>query len=118
MTKLTRVSFGETPDGRNVDRITIGNRAGVEVDVLTYGATIAAIRTADRHGDIEDIVHGFDDLTGYLTKSRYFGAVVGRYGNRIAKGQFTLDGVGISGTPWHRRHVEVCQRRRRGRLSR
>ncbi len=93
MTKLTRVSFGQTPDGRNVDRITLANRTGLEVDVLTYGATIAAIRAPDRNGDIDDIVHGFDDLTGYLTRSRYFGSVVGRYGNRIAKGQFTLDGT-------------------------
>jgi aldose 1-epimerase len=92
VTKLTRVSFGQTPEGKNVDRITVGNRTGVEVDVLTYGATIAAIRTADRGGAIDDIVHGFDDLAGYLTRSRYFGSVVGRYGNRIARGQFTLDG--------------------------
>ena len=51
-----------------------------------------SIRTPDRHGRLADIVLGFDDLDGYLTRSRYFGAVVGRYGNRIAKGRFTLDG--------------------------
>src|SRR5262249_41239509 len=63
-----------------------------EVRVISYGATIVSIKTPDRAGHPEDIVTGFDTLEGYLSRSRYFGAVVGRYANRIANARFTLDG--------------------------
>jgi aldose 1-epimerase len=63
------------------------------VRLIGYGAIVVSIRTADRHGQFDDIVLGCDDLEGYLNRSRYYGAVVGRYGNRIAKGRFTIDGT-------------------------
>ena len=89
---MQRTPFGTTPDGIAVDLFTLANDHGVEVRIITYGAIITAIRTLDRSGRLADIVLGFDSLEGYLTRSRYFGAVVGRYGNRIAKGRFTIDG--------------------------
>jgi aldose 1-epimerase len=84
--------FGRLPDGTDVGVFTLTNARGVEVRAISYGAIIVSIRTADRGGRLDDIVLGCDDLDGYLTRSRYFGAVVGRYGNRIANGRFTLDG--------------------------
>jgi aldose 1-epimerase len=85
--------FGTTPDGRTVELFTLTNAHGIEVRAMTYGATIVSIKTPDRDGHLGDIALGFDSLSGYLTESPYFGAVVGRYGNRIAKGRFTLDGT-------------------------
>ena len=85
--------FGRLPDGRSVELFTLTNPHGVEVRVMTYGAIITSIRTPDRSGRLADIVLGFDSLAGYLEQSPYFGAVVGRYANRIANGQFALDGV-------------------------
>ena len=84
--------FGRTPGGAAVDLFTLANAHGIEIDVITYGAIVVSVKTPDRDGRLADIVLGFDDLEGYLTRSRYFGAVVGRYGNRIAKGQFAIDG--------------------------
>src|SRR5262245_14930874 len=91
-TFLTQGPFGRTPDDQAVDLITLRNQAGIEVRIMTYGATILSLKTPDRTGALDDIALGFDSLAPYLTKSPYFGAVVGRYGNRIAKGKFTLDG--------------------------
>jgi aldose 1-epimerase len=70
----------------------VTNARGVEIRAIAYGATLLSIRTPDRNGRLADIALGFDDLEAYLTRSRFFGAVVGRYGNRIANGRFTLDG--------------------------
>ena len=92
---VTRTPFGTLPGGTTVDRFTLINEHGIEVGVMSYGATIMSVRTPDRTGRVDDIVLGFDTLEAYLTKSRYFGAVVGRYGNRIAGGRFTLDGAAI-----------------------
>src|SRR5262252_9415327 len=89
---VTQSSFGTMPDGTGVDLFTMTNAHGLEVRVITYGAAIASIRTPDRRGRLDDIVTGFDSLDLYLTRSRYFGAVVGRYANRIANARFTLDG--------------------------
>jgi aldose 1-epimerase len=75
-----------------VDLVTLRNAAGTEVTVFTYGGIIRTLKTADRTGAIDDIVLGFDTLAEYEEKSPFFGTIVGRYGNRIAKGQFTLDG--------------------------
>jgi len=90
---LVRQSFGTTPDGRGVDLYTLTNRHDVEVLISTLGAAIVSIRTPDRDGAFDDIVLGFDDLTGYLANDPYFGVVVGRYGNRIAGGRFSLAGT-------------------------
>jgi len=89
---VTQSSFGAMPDGTKIDLFTLTNAHGLEVRVITYGAVIVSIKAPDRRGRFDDIVTGFDTLDGYLTRSRYFGAVVGRYGNRIANGHFTLDG--------------------------
>lgn len=81
-----------TPDGNAVEIYTLKSDA-VEVRILTYGARIDSIKTADRDGKIADIALGHDDLAGYIAdKDTYCGAIVGRFGNRIAKGKFLLDG--------------------------
>src|SRR5439155_532475 len=82
-----------SPDGPSVDEFTLTNAHGIEVRAITYGAIITVIRTPDRSGKLADIVFGFDSLQGYLAQSPYFGAIVGRFANRIARGQFGLDGV-------------------------
>ena len=90
--RLAREPFGTTPDGQAVEAFTLTNARGLEARVITYGGIIVSLRTPDRAGRLDDVVLGFDDLTGYVADSPYFGAIVGRYGNRIAGGRFTLDG--------------------------
>jgi aldose 1-epimerase len=75
-----------------VEVYTLTNANGVEMRAITYGAIITSLKVPDRSGRFDDIVLGFDTLDGYLETTRYFGALVGRYGNRIARGQFTLEG--------------------------
>ena len=82
-----------SPDGASVEEFTLTNAHGIEVRAITYGAIITVIRTPDRFGKLADIVFGFDSLQGYLAQSPYFGAIVGRFANRIARGEFSLDGV-------------------------
>jgi aldose 1-epimerase len=89
---IARAPFGKLPDGTAVESFTLRNAHGVEVRAITYGAIITSVRVPDRAGRLGDVVLGHDSLAGYLDKPAYFGAVVGRYGNRIAKGRFTLDG--------------------------
>ncbi len=83
--------FGEV-DGQPVDRYTLTNASGLQVSILTYGATVQSIIVPDRDGNLANVALGFDNLEEYATISPYFGAVVGRYANRIAEGTFTLDG--------------------------
>jgi len=91
---IQKKRFGETPDGQQVDLYTLTNAGGAKVTIMNYGATVVSIEVPDRDGKIADITLGYDTLEGYLSENNpYFGAVVGRYGNRIAKGKFTLDGV-------------------------
>jgi aldose 1-epimerase len=89
---VTQAAFGTMPDGTAIDLFTLTNAHGIEVRLITYGAAIASLKTPDRDGRFEDIVTGFDTLGGYVERSRFFGAVVGRYANRIASARFTLDG--------------------------
>src|SRR6266516_1667201 len=89
---MTRAPFGRLPDGTAVDLYTLSNASGMDVRTMSYGAFIVSIKVPDRAGRGDDVVLGFDGLDGYLGSHPYFGAIVGRYGNRIAKGQFTLDG--------------------------
>ena len=84
--------FGEMPDGTKVKKFTLKNEAGMEVDVITYGGIITRWTAPDSNGAYEDIVLGFDDLDQYLDGNPFFGALIGRYGNRIANGKFSLDG--------------------------
>src|SRR5204863_4335619 len=91
-TKITKESFGKTSEGQNVDIYTLTNRRGAEVKITNYGGIITSLKVPDRNGKRDDIVLGFDNLDGYLKGHPYFGAIIGRYGNRIAKGRFTLNG--------------------------
>jgi aldose 1-epimerase len=90
--RVTRAPFGRLPDGTQVDGYTIRNARGTSLHVISYGAIITSLRTVDRRGQFDDIVLGFDSLDGYLKDPPYFGAIVGRYANRIAKGRFSLGG--------------------------
>jgi aldose 1-epimerase len=89
---VTSAPFGKLPDGTAVEAFTLTNASGIEVRAITYGAIVVSIKAPDRAGRLDDIVLGFDTLDGYAGTHPYFGAVVGRYGNRIAKARFTLDG--------------------------
>lgn len=91
-TPIQKTIFGEMPDGTKVEKYTLKNTKGMEIDVTTYGGIITRWTAPDKEGNYEDIVLGFDDLQQYLDSNPYFGALIGRYGNRIAKGKFTLDG--------------------------
>ena len=90
--EVKRAPFGKMPDGAAVEVFTLTNAAGMEVRAITYGGIITSLRVPDRAGKLDDIVLGFDRLDGYLKDPPFFGAIIGRYGNRIAKGQFTLEG--------------------------
>src|SRR6476661_2522873 len=91
--RITRAPFGTLPTGEQVHAFTMTSARGIEMRVIDYGGIIVSLRTPDRAGSFADIVLGFDDLEGYVKSSPYFGAIAGRYANRIAKGQFTLDGT-------------------------
>jgi aldose 1-epimerase len=89
---VTQAAFGVSPDGTPVELFTLTNARGVEVRAMTYGGVIVSLKVPDRAGHLDDVVLGFDSLGGYVKDSPYFGAIVGRFANRIAKGRFTLDG--------------------------
>jgi aldose 1-epimerase len=89
---VTVAPFGRMPDGKAVEVYTLTNARGMQVRAITYGAIIQAVRVPDRSGRLGDVTLGYDSLPGYLGDSPYFGAVVGRYANRIARGRFTLEG--------------------------
>lgn len=88
---VAKQAFGKTPDGAAVDLYTLKD-GKVEVAIMTYGGTVVSLKTPDKKGNIGDIALGYSSLDGYLAKSPYFGALIGRYGNRIAKGSFVLNG--------------------------
>jgi aldose 1-epimerase len=89
---IEKSDFGKTADGTAVELYTLTNANGMKVKIITYGGIITELWTPDRDGKLDDVVLGFDDLKGYVSGHPYFGAIVGRVGNRIAKGKFTLDG--------------------------
>ncbi len=89
---IKKASFGKTADGQSVDIYTLTNRGGAEVKITNYGGIVTSLKVPDRRGQLDDVVLGFDQLDPYLTNAPHFGALIGRYGNRIAKGRFTLDG--------------------------
>ncbi len=85
--------FGTMPDGQKITEYTVTNQHNIAFKLINYGGIITSLTVPDRNGNVADIVLGYDNLEGYLEKTPYFGATIGRYGNRIAKGQFALDGV-------------------------
>ena len=91
--KIRMWSFGKTTDGEPTYRYLLANDKGMEVEIINYGADIVSLKVPDRNGKIADVVLGYDDLDGYQADKSYLGASVGRYGNRIAAGRFTLDGA-------------------------
>ncbi len=91
--RFAKAPFGKLPSGQPVSIYTLTNGHGVELRAMDYGGIITSLRTPDRNDALADIVLGYDSLDGYLKSTPYFGAIVGRYANRIAKGQFTLDGA-------------------------
>ena len=89
---LSRQPFGQTKDGAPVDLYTLRNRSGAEARISNYGGLVISLKVPDRNGRFGDVVLGYDNLADYLKDSPYFGALIGRFGNRIARGKFTLDG--------------------------
>lgn len=91
---VKKESFGTTPDGQPVELYTLTNRHGAQARIATRGGAVVSLKVPDRAGRFDDVVLGFDTLEGYLNDTKYIGVLIGRYGNRIAKGRFTLNGVG------------------------
>ena len=102
---VTQAPFGILPDGQQVTVFTLTNRQGMQVKVLDFGAIISAIHVPDRDGTFADVVLGFERLEPYLANRAFLGAVIGRFGNRIAEGRFTLDGkdyqLAVNNAPNH-----------------
>jgi len=96
---VKKEAFGRLADGTAVDIYTLTNRSGLEARIMTYGAILVSLKLPDRTGVLADVNLGFDSLAGYLGTHPYFGAIIGRYGNRIAKARFTLDGVAYALPP-------------------
>ena len=93
----TVTPFGKTKEGVDIQLFTLTNAHGLKATITNFGGTLTSLLVPDKNGKLGDIVLGFDDLAGYtsdvfLKENPYFGALIGRYGNRIAKGRFTLDG--------------------------
>lgn len=89
---ITKSIYGSTADGQKVEKYSLLNQGGMEVDIITYGGIITSLRVPDKEGRFQNVVLNFENLEQYLDKTPYFGALIGRYGNRIANGQFELDG--------------------------
>jgi aldose 1-epimerase len=90
---ITSKEFGKNAEGAVVTQYTMTNKNGASVKMIDYGATITSICVPDKDGVLADVVLGFDDMTGYLKSHGHMGETIGRYGNRIARGEITLDGV-------------------------
>jgi aldose 1-epimerase len=90
---VKKAGFGRTAGGQDVDSYTLTNRKGAEARIITYGGAVVSLEVPDRRGHFDDVVLGFDRIEDYERQTFYIGALIGRYGNRIAKGRFTLDGV-------------------------
>jgi aldose 1-epimerase len=92
MTQINQQHWGDLSSGEQVHLYTLRNSKGMEAGITNYGGRVVTLKVRDRDGKFEDVVLGFDDLSGYVGKNPYFGALVGRYANRIANGEFTLGG--------------------------
>jgi aldose 1-epimerase len=91
--RVTRQPFGVTKDGKRVDLFTLRNKGGMEARITNYGGIVVSLLVPDRTGKPGDVVLGYDKLDDYIADNPYFGALIGRYGNRISNARFTLDGV-------------------------
>ena len=89
---IATTNFGKTKDGATVTRYTITNKNGLSVSTIDYGANIVSLMVPDKNGILEDIVLGFDDVAGYEVNGCFFGAFIGRHGNRIGQAKFELNG--------------------------
>ena len=90
---IKKASFGKTPEGQAIDLYTLTNKKGMEVAITNFGGIVVSVKVPDRSGKVADVVLGFDSVDGYAKDKSYFGALIGRYGNRIAKGKFSIDGA-------------------------
>ena len=84
--------FGTLQNGENIYSYTLTNKNGMSATIINYGATVVKLKVPDKNSKIEDVILGYDSLSSYVKGASFFGGIVGRYGNRIAKGKFTLDG--------------------------
>lgn len=89
---IVKSEYGTTEKGEKVDSYKLKNQKGMEVDIITYGGIITSLKVPNKDGKSEEVVLGFNSLEQYMKPNPYFGALIGRFGNRIAKGKFTLDG--------------------------
>ena len=94
--RISKESFGTMPDGTAVDLYTLNNANGLEASITNYGGIVTSLKVPDRHGKVSDVVLGFDTFESYRGTHPYFGSLIGRYGNRIGKARFVLDGVEYS----------------------
>lgn len=92
MTTIHKTPFGHTADGAAIDAYTLTNKSGMEARLMTYGATLVSLTAPDRKGHMANVVLGFDNAAPYVAGVPFYGATIGRFANRIADGQFTLDG--------------------------
>jgi len=106
--RIAKSSFGDLANGTHIDKYTLTNSRGMSVSVITYGGIVQSVRVPDRRGHFKNVTLGFKNLAGYtspeyIKSNPYFGAIIGRYGNRIAKGTFTLGAntykIDINNTP-------------------
>jgi len=90
-TRVAKQPFGKTPEGTPVDIYSLSD-GKIEAGIITYGGIVVSLRAPDRNGKLDDVVLGYDSVDKYIAQTPYFGAIVGRYANRIAHGSFQLDG--------------------------
>jgi aldose 1-epimerase len=93
---IDRQPYGKTPDGAVVDAYTLSNSHGMAAQIITYGGIVTSLQVPDRAGNMANVVLGYPQIDGYVTDTSYFGATIGRYSNRIAKGRFTLNDIAYS----------------------
>src|SRR5580765_6501659 len=90
--RVSKKPFGKTADGKAVEIYTLTNSRGAEAGIITYGGAVVSLKVPDRRGKVGDVVLGYDSVADYERHTSYFGALIGRYANRIAKGKFSLNG--------------------------
>ena len=92
LVSINKTEFGILENGIVVYKYTLENKIGTKVSIITYGGIITSLKTFNKLGELEDVVLGYNSLEEYTKESPYFGSIIGRYGNRIAKGKFSIKG--------------------------